>query len=126
MDAISISNCIELDNIAAKLQQQHLPIRTLYKLSRLFQAIKKPVQNYREALAKVIRECGELDEAGKLKVEEGNYQIKPDKRDEFQEQVSSLLGWKVDVPDISFSAEELEGLDLSLSEFQEFLPFIKE
>lgn len=123
---LTMSQCLDLEALYTKLQDKALPIPVLYKLSKFFKAVREENQYYRDQIAKLIRENAEYDADGNIKVEDGNYIIKDENREEFAKKATELMNIKPVLPDITFAAEDFDKADLTLSEFSMLLPIIKE
>lgn len=123
---LTMSQCLDLEALYTKLQDKALPIPVLYKLSRFFKAVKEENQYYRDQIAQLIRDNAEYDADGNIKVEDGNYIIKDENREEFAKKATELMNIKPVLPDITFAAEDFDKADLTLSEFSMLLPIIKE
>lgn len=123
---LTMSQCLDLEALYTKLQDKALPIPVLYKLSKFFKAVREENQYYRDQIAKLIRDNAEYDADGNIKVEDGNYIIKDENREEFAKKATELMNIKPVLPDITFAAEDFDKADLTLSEFSTLLPIIKE
>lgn len=123
---LTMSQCLDLEALYTKLQDKALPIPVLYKLSKFFKAVREENQYYRDQIAKLIRDNAEYDADGNIKVEDGNYIIKDENREEFAKKATELMNIKPVLPDITFAAEDFDKADLTLSEFSMLLPIIKE
>ncbi len=123
---LTMSQCLDLEALYTKLQDKALPIPVLYKLSKFFKAVREENQYYRDQIAKLIRDNAEYDADGNIKVEDGNYIIKDENREEFAKKATELMNIKPVLPDITFAAEDFDKADLTLSEFSILLPIIKE
>lgn len=72
------------------------------------------------------KEYAELDDKGEIIYsEDGGMKIKKDKINECQNQIFQLKKMPVSIPDVFFSLEELQDLNLTMEELATFLPFIK-
>ncbi len=123
---LTMSQCLDLEALYTKLQDKALPIPVLYKLSKFFKAVREENQYYRDQITKLIRDNAEYDADGNIKVEDGNYIIKDENREEFAKKATELMNIKPVLPDITFAAEDFDKADLTLSEFSILLPIIKE
>lgn len=123
---LTMSQCLDLEALYTKLQDKALPIPVLYKLSKFFKAVREENQYYRDQIAQLIRDNAEYDADGNIKVEDGNYIIKDENREEFAKKATELMNIKPVLPDITFAAEDFDKADLTLSEFSMLLPIIKE
>lgn len=123
---LTMSQCLDLEALYTKLQDKALPIPVLYKLSKFFKAVREENQYYRDQIAQLIRDNAEYDTDGNIKIEDGNYIIKDENREEFAKKATELMNIKPVLPDITFAAEDFDKADLTLSEFSMLLPIIKE
>lgn len=123
---LTMAQCLDLEGLYTKLQDKALPIAVLYKLSKFFKAVREENTYYRDQIAALIRADAEYDENGNIKIEDGNYIIKDELREEFAKKATELMNLKPVLPDITFAAEDFENADLTLNEFSMLLPIIKE
>ena len=119
---------LNLTPVFSGLKDKKLPIKTLYKLSKLMEAVEKEKQFYTEALNKVIQEYSEKDDQGNPVITEQNDGIilRQDCLDIAQEKFKELWDIDCNLPDITFSLDELESADVTLEIFNLLMPFIKE
>lgn len=125
---IVITRIIGFQQVYYQIKDKTVPVKTMYKILKLFEAIDKETKFYYEELRKIIDRHGERDENGELVPTENglNIKIKKEEISECQKEISELESLKVELPDITFTVEELEPLDLSFSDFERFLPFMEE
>lgn len=120
------STLITLEPVFNQMANQHLPVRTLYKLSKLSKTVSEEMEFYRDKMRSIIMEYAEKDEDGNPTQENGNVKIVPEKITDCNNEIGELLALEIELPDIVFSLDELEKLDLSLEDFNKLLPFIDE
>lgn len=125
---LKMSQVLGAAGIYSKIKDCQPPIKLLYKLTKLFKAINENQEFYREQLNEIINTYGIRDENGQLKpTSDGNgVQIEHDKIDEAQDKINALIGLEVELPDVTFTLDELESLTCTLEEFQYLLPFIQD
>ena len=109
---IKMAKVLNLNPIYQKVKAQVLPVKTAYKFSKLFNVLDKEAHFYSEELNKLIMEYAERDETGAPKMIDNGTGVQLQK--------------DVDVPDVSFTLEELDKLELSIEEFDLLFPFITE
>ena len=104
-----------------------LPIKTVYKLSKFFDTIKKDADFYREKLAEILNEYAQRDEENKVIITEDgkSIKIKEDSISECEQKLKDLADIEVDAPQIKFSLYELPD-GISVQELSLLMPFIKE
>lgn len=105
-----------------------LPIKTSYRLNQLNKAISEELQFYREKVQIIIKQFGELDENGNpILTEDGKgVKLRPGMENECSLAMQELQTLEITLPDICFSIEELGSMELSASEIEAIIPFIKE
>jgi len=121
---------LELEGLLQKLTQKELPIRTLYKVDKLIKLVGKEKDFYQTQFQALVDIYAERDENGNyLYTDESAEAVKiiPDKIAECQSKMNELINIEItDIPDISFTFEELDSLTLSYAEARPLMIFIKE
>lgn len=109
-----------------KLKDKKMDIRTQYKLIKIKKAIEKEKELYSEQLFMQCDKYFEKNEEGKFIMnQDGGYKIKDDKLEECNYIIKELNKLQVQLPDIFFSIEELELLDLNFEELETLIEFVK-
>ena len=121
---------LELEGLLQKIIQKELPIRTLYKVDKLIKLVEKEKDFYQVQFQSLVEIYAERNDNGEyIYTDESAEAVKiiPDKIAECQNKMNELVNIKIaDVPDISFTFEELESLTLSYAEARPLMNFIKE
>lgn len=121
---------LELEGLLQKLTQKELPIRTLYKVDKLIKLVGKEKDFYQTQFQALVDTYAERDENGNYLYTDNSAEavkIIPDKIAECQSKMNELINIEItDVPDISFTFEELDSLTLSYSEARPLMNFIIE
>lgn len=121
---------LELGGLLQKLTQKELPIRTLYKVDKLIKLVGKEKDFYQTQFQTLVDTYAERDENGNYLYTDNSAEavkIIPDKIAECQSKMNELVNIEItDVPDISFTFEELDSLTLSYAEARPLMNFIKE
>lgn len=117
---------LALQDFCVLTQDKKLPIKTAYKISRLNRCVEEEIQFYQKEFTKIINEYG-LRENGQLVYSEDRTSIKiiPGKEDECSKKFIELRELELDI-NINFTIEELENLDLTVSQMNAILPLIVE
>jgi len=117
-----------VDMLYSKLgNRSGMPIKTTYKVLKLFEGIKKDVEFYKEELQKIVDEYAERNEDGEFVYTENGQgvKIKEGKLDECTEKLDALAEVEVEVPNIKFKIDELPD-SLSVHDLKLLMPFIEE
>ena len=115
---------IELTSLYNSIKDIKLPLKTTYKFSRLMKRAEEEINFYQEKFSEIIEEYG-VKENGEYKFTPDGQSIAiiPGKEIECQGKIKELRELEVDI-DISFTIEELENLDLTVSQFNCLFPLI--
>ena len=115
----------QLYNLCNRLKDKKFDIETQYKLLKLKKVIDEENSLYKEQLT-LINSFIETDSQGKPIINEnGGIKIKEENKEECQKIIEQLNNMQIQVPDIYFSLSELQPLDLTLSELELFINFIR-
>lgn len=113
--------------IYERVRELKVSAKVAYKFNKLCNALKNDGDFYRVELNKIIERYGERDESGSLIPSEyGGVKIKSEDMPTAQKEINNLDTLEVDAPDIKFTVDELDGLQLSIEDFNRILPFIEE
>lgn len=125
---ISMRQVLALQPVYDLIKKKTLPIKTAYKLSRLFKVIDSEARFYTEQLNTIIEQYALRDENGdKVTTNEGNsIQIAPEYIDSTSQKINELLSLDVELPDLLFSLDELDSLGLTMEEVNAFFPLIQD
>lgn len=125
---LQISKVLKLQNIYNKIHEQKLPIKLTYKISKLFSAINEETEFYYEKLREIVDNYAERDEGGNpVSANDGlGVKIQKDLIPECQKQLNELTSLEVMLPDIRFTLDELEPMDMTVDDFTLLLPFVDE
>lgn len=105
-----------------------LPIKTAYKLSRLSAAIETEIVFYQTKFREIVAEYCLTDEAGNyIPTEDGQgFQLRSGTEEACAQALSELRSLEITLPDITFSIEEFDGMELTVQDMSGILPFITE
>lgn len=119
---------LDLRDLFTKINAQPLPVSTAYKLSKLFAAVKSEGDFYSTHLDSIIEEYGQKDDNGQyiLTEDKTGVRIDQDKISEVEQKLQELWSIEVELPDVKFKLSELEKIELTVSEFNNLMPFIEE
>lgn len=124
---IKIYQVLGVLSIYERVRELKVPAKVAYKFNKLCNALKNDADFYRVELNKIIERYGERDENGSLiPLEYGGVKIKSEDMPTAQKEINNLDNLEVDAPDIKFTIDELDGLQLSIEDFNRILPFIEE
>ena len=110
------------------IKNTKLPLKTAYKLNKLFIQINEELLFYQQKFTEIINEFGKRDENGELMYssDKTSIEIMDGRRLECQQKIEELQNLEVNIEGIEFTTDELESLNLTISEVECLMPFIKE
>ena len=124
---MTLYNIQQLTQIFSPHITQKLPVSVSYKIYKLMRALEEEQKFFEERRQEIINQYGEHDENGQLKIsEQGFVQIPEAVRLEAQEKLNELADIDVELPNIAFTIEELEGINLSVQDIAILEPLLKE
>jgi hypothetical protein len=110
-----------------KIKESRVPAKVAYKFNKLCLALNNDAEFYRTELNKIVQQYGEKNEDGSFVfLDGGSIKIKAEVYDDAKKEINNLDGLEVDAPDIKFTVDELDGLQLSIEDFNRMLPFIED
>ena len=114
---------LELQNLYASISNIKLPLKTTYKFTRLMRRAEEELTFYQEKFREIVEEYG-VKENGEYKLTPDGLSIViiPGKEVECNNKLAELRNLDVQINDIKFSIEELEGIDVSISELSCLMP----
>lgn len=114
-------------NIYKKIENLRVPASVAYKFNKLCIALENDANFCNSEVNKILQQYGDRNEDGSIKTNEhGGVLIKEEELAAAQEEINNLDNLDVEAPDIYFTVEELDKLDLSIADFNFMLPFVKE
>ena len=123
---IKRKDCEFFANTVDKIKDKKFNIQTQYKILKLKKSMQEELDLTQDVILKACDEFWEKDEEGNIiTTPEGAVKFKIDKEPELQQKLKEIDNTEIQVPDIYFTLDELEGLDLTLEELQIFMVFIK-
>ena len=125
---LKMSNIIALKGVCENLKSQKTSVKTAYKISKILSAVEKEFEFYQTKFAEIINEYSEKDENGQpVLINDGQgVKIQPDKISEAQIKMVELEAIEVDLTASPLTLDELEGLEISISDMQTLSYIIEE
>ncbi len=118
---------IELQNLYSSIANIKLPLKTTYKFTRLMRRAEEELAFYQEKFREIVEECG-VKENGQYKLTPDGQSIAiiPGKEVECNAKLAELRNLEVLIDGIKFSIEELDGIDVSISELSCLMSLIED
>ena len=118
---------LELQNLYNSIANIKLPLKTTYKFTRLMKRAEEEISFYQEKFREIVEEYG-VKENGEYKITPDGQSIAiiPGKEVECNTKLAELRNLDVLIDGIKFSIEELEKLDVSISELSCLMSLIED
>ena len=118
---------IELHNLYNSISNIKLPLKTTYKFTRLMKRAEEEISFYQEKFREIVEEYG-VKENGEYKITPDGQSIViiPGKEAECNAKLFELRNLDVPIGEIKFTIEELEGIDVSISELSCIMSLIED
>ena len=125
---LKMQQIIEFQKFYNNVKNIKLPLKTAYKLNKLFIQANEELSFYQQKFTEIINEFGKRDENGELiySSDRTSIEIMDGRRLECQQKIEELQNLEVNIEGIEFTTDELESLNLTISEVECLMPFIKE
>ena len=118
---------LELQNLYASIANIKLPLKTTYKFTRLMKRAEEEISFYQEKFREIVEEYG-VKENGEYKLTHDGQSIAiiPGKEIECNTKLAELRNLDVLIDGIKFTIEELDGIDVSISELSCLMSLIED
>lgn len=125
---LKMSQLLNIKSIFDTIKEKKLPIRTAYKINKLFSPIDNEFSFYQQKFGEIVLEYGKKDENGNFiyAADGASIEIMDGRQVECQAKVEELNSIEIDLPDIKFTLDELDGLNFTLGQLECLMPFIEE
>lgn len=119
----SILNYPQFQSLTTSIK---LPIKTVYKISRLSKAIDQEIAFYQAKFREIAEEYCQKDENGNyvFTADGQSLQIISGKEEECNQAMIDLYSLEVELPDITFVIDEFDGMELTVNDLNGIMPFI--
>ena len=125
MKIFKILDFMRLYNI---IKDKAMSVKTAYKFHQLVEKLRPEQEFYESRLQQILAKYGQVDSEGNFIYTDNGagIKIKEDMLADCQSEINELSSLEIDLPPIRFSLDELEGLDLPLSQLEVLFDFVEE
>ena len=118
---------LDLQVLYNSIANVKLPLKTTYKFTRLMKRAEEEITFYQEKFREIVEEYG-VKENGEYKLTPDGQSIViiPGKEVECNTRLAELRNLDVSIEGITFTIEELEGIDVSISELSCIMSLIED
>lgn len=119
---------LDLSNLYNSIKDTKMPIKTTYKFSRLMRRAEQELNFYSQQFQKIIETYAKTDENGNycFSSDGQSIEIIDGKQAECNTKIMELRNLEVDINDIKFSLDEIDCLNLSITELSCLMSLIEE
>lgn len=123
---MKLSKLLQIRKILGIHSQEKVPTILAYKIMKFIKASEQEGAFYNEKFRKIIEKYSEKDEKGNPVLDGNNIKLNQETAEECTKAVYELENTEVEVPNVSFTINELEPLAFSVSEMFILDDLIKE
>ena len=123
---LNINQVLQIEELCEKFSNRVINARVAYKFAKLSKSIINDIDFYREQYALYVNEFGQKDDRGNLVMSGNNIKIVPGLEEKCKQKFNELNSLEVDLPEIKFSLNELESIDMTMKDILILDPFIEE
>lgn len=118
---------LDFSKVYNSIKDEKMSIKTAYKLNKLIKKIEEENNFYNIKFHEIIEQYAEKNDQGEYQyIDENSIKIKEGKEQECYRKVSELQNLEIEIPNITFSIEELGDINLTIDTVNMLMPFIEE
>jgi hypothetical protein len=123
----NITQILDIPQFYEKVKHQNLPFKLSYKLSKLLREVEYHTNFYKENFKSLLDTYGKKDENGNFipTFDNQGIQLVAETSDECYAKIEELRNLEIELPDIYFSLEEFEAIQMTPEEVNIIMPFIQ-
>lgn len=124
---MTIQNVLAFQEIYPEIANIKLPFQTAYKLAKITQSLEQDYIFYQSSFNKILEEYALKDDRGNYQLSDDGTSIKidPNKVQECSEKIEELQNISISDPVEFLSAQDLDGINLTLTLMNKLMPFIR-
>ena len=125
---LTIKDLVLFYNLYDQIKDRAPSIKTAYKMNKIYERAAQEQTFIQEQQQKIAEKYAQRDEKGNLILTDDKTDIlvEPSKTNECKKALRELVEIEVELPDYSFTLDELEPLKLSINDLQPLMNFICE
>ena len=123
---VKLQDLLNIQALYDDIKKEKIPVKLAYKLNQLFLTIEEKNKFYVQELTKILEECAEKDEEGNFLPADaqGSIKLKEEYVTIAHKEIRELENLEIELPNITFSLDELDCLQLTLEQFYLLNKFI--
>lgn len=118
---------LEFQSLYNEIKDEKMSVKTAYKFSKLVFEFNSEIKFYQNKLQEILQKYGEKDEGGNFKLTENKegVMVKQENIAQCQIETRELHDLDIKIPDISFTLDELENLNITIQQMNIIMPFFE-
>lgn len=125
---LKMSQALEISALYQSIKDCKMPIKTAYKFNKLIRCLEDDLAFYQSQVASLLNEYAVRNASGEYEYSNNGTAIKiiEGKQQECNKKLSDLLDLGVTIGDVTFELEELNEMELTVSQLNSLMSFIVE
>ena len=123
---MKINNIVYARNVFQKIKDEKIPVKLAWKVVKFLNKTDESVKFYGEKFKGIVDEFSQKDENGSPITNGNGFTIIKGKESDCSKAIKELNELEVDKPEIIFTLDELDCLQMSISDMDAISEFIEE
>lgn len=117
---------VQIYNLCNNIKTQVLPLKVAYKFAQLANSCDLQFHFFEQKMKEIINDYGEKDgEGNPILNEDGtSIKVKNGQTEICKNKIAELSALEIEIPDITFTLEELDNLQLTIDNVKILMPLI--
>ncbi|MGU8655284.1 hypothetical protein ACV3RG_16405 [Clostridium perfringens] len=107
---------LEKVGMLGEISNKKLPVKVSYSIGKNISKVERELKHYNKERQKIIVEYCLKEDDGTLKITDGNYDIDPERLEDFNKEINELQEIEVEMDIHKFNIELLNGYEMSPGE----------
>ncbi len=122
----TLNDILNNNDIFRQVYQSPMPARTAFKIARLIRELEKENTTFNESRDKILEKYAMRDDNGAMVQEDNQVMISPDRAEDFQKEIDSLLKTSVEINADKLTLDDLADVSLSPKQIIDLGNFLEE
>ncbi len=122
----TLNDILNNNDIFRQVYQSPMPARTAFKIARLIRELEKENTTFNESRDKILEKYAMRDDNGAMMQEDNQVMISPDRAEDFQKEIDSLLKTSVEINADKLTLDDLADVSLSPKQIIDLGNFLEE
>lgn len=123
---VTMGEAFQINEVFQSFIEQKLAFNLSYKIMKLLTSLENDIKFYNQKVQELLDNYAKKDEEGKYIENNGSISIQEDKFQEFQKAYQEIQECEIELPNIKFTMEELNNLEISPKEVYALKSIIEE